>query len=510
MTRRRAPRFRLRASGASARQVGGQARGPAARPRVGSSDQSGAARRAAPGISAKRVDGQIVDVDIEEVSANGDGLASAGGLRLTVPFTIPGERVRVRVANSRRPAATLLDILRASPHRVTPACRHFGGDAAPGIGPCGGCSWQHIAYAEQLRLKTALVDRLVRAVVPQAPPVRPTLAATPLDRPWGYRNKVHFVFGSHGSTLTMGHYVRGSRRVIPVVECPVHDSRGNAFAFRARDTFGAAGVEADGERGTLRSLAVRVGCRTREIMATLIVSSDRDRGVRAATRRLLDETPPTSMHLNVHAREDAFVFGPSTRHLHGSTRMREEVAGASFLMSPAAFFQTNVLAADILVRLVLDAVLPASRVLDLYAGSGLFAIPLAAAGHDVVAVEENRLAVADGEAALKLNAAAQGRCRFMARRVEAALASLRAADVVVLDPPREGCSPPVLDDVFGRLRPSAAVYVSCNPEALATELGRICRAGYQVSSLQPVDMFPHTAHIETVAVLTRPWPRLNP
>jgi 23S rRNA (uracil1939-C5)-methyltransferase len=416
--------------------------------------------------------GHITDVEIEALDANGDGVATAGSLRIAVPFTIPGERVRIRLANRRRPAATLLDVLRASPHRVTPACRHFGTDAAPGIGPCGGCSWQHIAYAEQLRLKTALVDRLVRAVVPHAPAARPTLAATPLDRPWGYRNKVHFVFGSHGSTLTMGHYARGSRRVLPVVECPVHDGRGNVFAFRARDAFGAAGLQAaDGARGTLRSLAVRVGCRTPEIMATLIVSGDRDRGVRAATR------------------------------------LREEVAGASFLMSPAAFFQTNVLAADILVRLVLDAVHPASRVLDLYAGSGLFAIPLAAAGHDVVAVEENRLAVADGEAALKLNAAAQGRCRFMARRVEAALAALRAADVVVLDPPREGCSPAVLDDVFGRLRPAVAVYVSCNPEALASELGRICRAGYQVGSLQPVDMFPHTAHIETVAVLSRPGPR---
>jgi len=470
---------------------------------VGASDS---ARRATSDKSARQAGGQVIDVDIEAVAANGDGIASCGGRRITVPFTIPGERVRVRVPEGRRarPSAVLLDILRASPHRVTPACRHFGPGAAPGLGPCGGCSWQHIAYAEQLRLKTELVDRLVRAVLPRAPRVRPMLAATPLDRPWGYRNKVHFVFGSGQSALTMGHYARGSRRVIPVVECPVHDDRGNAFACAARDVFAAAGLQAaDGERGTLRSLAVRVGCHTREIMATLIVSSDRDRRVRSATRRLLEETPPTSMHLNVHARADAFIFGPSTRHLHGSTRMREEVAGASFLISPAAFFQTNVLAAEILVRLVLDAVRPASRVLDLYAGSGLFAIPLAAAGHEVVAVEENRLAVADGEAALKLNVAAQGRCRFIARRVEAALPSMRAADVVVLDPPREGCSAQVLHDVFSRLRPSTTVYVSCNPEALAADLDRACRAGYRVLALQPVDMFPHTAHIETVVVLDR-------
>jgi 23S rRNA (uracil1939-C5)-methyltransferase len=448
----------------------------------------------------------ITDVEIDAVAPNGDGLASSGALRIAVPFTIPGERVRVHLADRRRgpPAGTLLEVLRASPHRTVPRCPHFGIDAVPGLGACGGCTWQHIAYAEQLRLKTQLVEGLVRAVVPRAPAVKATLPATPFDQPWGYRNKVHFVFGAQrgGGTLAMGHYVRGSRRVIPIVECPVHDERGNAFAFSARDTFASADLQAaDGKRGTLRSLAIRVGCHTREIMATLIVSTDRDRRVRGATRRLLASTPPTSMHLNVHAREDAYIFGPATRHLHGAARMREEVAGSSFLMSPAAFFQTNVRAAEILVRLVLDAVRPSSRVIDLYAGSGLFAVPLAAAGHDVIAVEENRLAVADGEAALKLNKEAQARCRFVPRRVEAALTSLHDADAVVLDPPREGCAPSVLREVFGRLTPGVAIYVSCNPEALAADLGHICTSGYRIRSLQPVDMFPHTAHIETVAIL---------
>jgi 23S rRNA (uracil1939-C5)-methyltransferase len=236
-------------------------------------------------------------------------------------------------------------------------------------------------------------------------------------------------------------------------------------------------------------------------MATLVVSHDRDRRVRVATRQLLERTQPTSMHVNVHDRNDAFVFGQTTRHVSGAARMREDVAGASLLMSPTAFFQTNVEAADLLVRLVLAAMSSEWHVLDLYAGSGLFAIPLAAAGHEVLAIEENRAAVADGEAALRLNQAARGRCRLLSRRVEAALPSLRTADGVVLDPPREGCSPSVLREVFGRLKPRRAVYVSCNPEALARELRPICRYGYRVLSLQPVDMFPHTAHIETVAVL---------
>ena len=141
--------------------------------------------------------------------------------------------------------------------------------------------------------------------------------------------------------------------------------------------------------------------------------------------------------------------------------------------------------------------------IDLYAGSGLFAIPLARAGYHVVAVEENRAAVADGIAALRLNPEAGDRCRFIARRVEAIGPSLRHADAVVLDPPREGCSPPVLQEIFQRLRPALAVYVSCNPQSLADDLKIICRQGYRIRSLQPVDMFPHTPHVETVAVMRR-------
>ena len=167
------------------------------------------------------VGSKIIDVEIVELNAAGDGVASAGRLHIAVPFTIPGERVRVRLDPGRngRVFPALLEILRPSPHRVRARCIHFGPDAEPGLGPCGGCTWQHISYPEQLRLKTALVNRLVGAAVPGAPRAPETLAATSLDRPWGYRNKVHFVFGNlrfgtrrRETTLVMGHYARGSRR----------------------------------------------------------------------------------------------------------------------------------------------------------------------------------------------------------------------------------------------------------------------------------------------------------
>ena len=476
----------------------------------------GEARHSAKGAAA--ANRQIVDVDIEALNAAGDGVARLGGRQLIVPFTIPGERVSVSTTPPRGGIVygALEAVLRPSPHRITPYCPHFGPNAEPGVGPCGGCAWQHIAYPEQLRLKTELVTRLVRQAVPHAPEAQPMLPGAAPDYPWGYRHKVHFVFGTAGragrrdSTLLMGHYVRGSRRLIPVRECPVHDERGNALAFRFRAAFArtnAVAAPQEGKRPALRSIAVRVGHGTTEVMATLVLTSEADKTLRTASRRVLDEPgAPSSFHVNLHPEEDGFVFGRDTRKVSGPERMREEIAGASFLISPTAFFQTNILAAETLVRLVLDVVPTGARVLDLYAGAGLFAIPLARAGHRVVAVDESRAAVADGEASLRLNRLPDGAIRFVARRVEDALgtAAVRPPfDLVILDPPREGCSPEVVDRVFGDIAPATAIYISCNPEALARDLAEIVRHGYRIQSMQPVDMFPHTAHVESIALFER-------
>ena len=462
----------------------------------------------------------LIDLEIESLDASGSGLGRHGRHTVFVPFTIPGERVRVRITHTPRGhAGTLVDVLRASPHRIVPRCPHFG--------PCGGCAWQHIAYPEQLRLKSSIVERLVKSAVRQAPATLPTLPGASASDPWGYRHKVHFVFGPVESArrgaphrrrpaLAMGHYARGSRKIVPVHECPVHDERGNAVAFRLLAEYERAeiapaassrfnGRGGDTDRGVLKSITVRVGSATGELMTTLVVSAETDKRLRSATRRVVQEgTHATALHVNVHPRDNAFIFGRETRRISGPERLRDEVAGTSFLISPTAFFQTTVRAAETLVRLVMDAVPAGATVLDLYAGAGLFALPLASRGHAVVAVEENRSAVADGEASARVNRIPPERCRFIARPVELALPSLRPADAIVLDPPREGCTPGVLEAAFGRLRPRRAVYVSCNPEALARDLTDITSLGYTIESIQPVDMFPHTAHIETVVTITLP------
>ena len=241
----------------------------------------------------------------------------------------------------------------------------------------------------------------------------------------------------------------------------------------------------------------------------MFVVTRNDKSLRAPIRAFLATADaPDGFYLNIHDRPGPYMVGRETMRLAGRSHVRERVAGMSFLVSPTAFFQTNIEAAEAIVQIVLEtagSLAPGAKVLDLYAGGGLFALPLAARGHVVTAVEENAHAIRDADANVRLNKLSGGTVRLHAARVEDALHTLRRnpVDLVVLDRPRDGCPPPVLHHLFGRLRPPLVVYVSCNPEALADELPAIREHGYEIARVRPVDMFPHTTHIESVVELRR-------
>lgn len=385
---------------------------------------------------------------------------------------------------------------------VTPRCRHAG--------RCGGCQWQHVAYADQLERKRLALDRLLRSQASGLPPVSPVVGM-PVGEdgmPWHFRHKSAFVFGMAGRTLVMGHYAEGGREVVPVDECPVQSARANRIAFRLRDELVKARVSAAGPdlSGVLRHLIIRTSADDRDAVAMLVVTRNASELKRPVRALLASDDRPDGFFLNIHDTPSPYMVGRETLRLDGHAHVREKRTGSTFLVSPTAFFQTNPTAAVHLVGMVLDAVDPGARhVLDLYAGSGLFTLPLARRGHRVTAVEENTTAVADARRNLEVNRLDPRGVRLVAGRVERVLREFegQAFDAVVLDPPRQGCAPAVVDAVFRRLSPARAVYVSCGPESLAAQLPAILEAGYRVDALQAVDMFPHTPHVEAVAVLTR-------
>jgi len=372
-------------------------------------------------------------------------------------------------------------------------CKHFG--------VCGGCSLPGVAYAEQLLQKQARLARLLGMPVPPL---------VPSPREERFRTKVAFVFGPEGQGrgLVMGHYARGSKQIVRIDECPVHSDRGNRIAFALRDRLLRARIYGAGAQrnGLVRHIIVRTTEDERQAVAMLVVTRN-DKALRTPIRGLLASADrPDGFFININDRPGPYMVGSETIKIDGHSHVKQDaIADTSFLVSPTAFFQTNVGAARELVKLVIAGVGDAKHVLDLYSGSGLFALPLVKAGARVTAVEENRQAMKDAEANIRLNRLAGGLVRLITSSVEDALPRVGKDpwDAVVLDPPRQGCPPEVLEGVFGQLAPARAVYVSCNPEALAAELPVILNAGYRVTSIQPVDMFPHTDHIETVVVLAR-------
>jgi 23S rRNA (uracil1939-C5)-methyltransferase len=365
-------------------------------------------------------------------------------------------------------------------------CRHFG--------VCGGCSLPAQPYPEQIRQKQ---ERL-RSWFPRTE-VLPFLPSPSIE---GFRHKVAFVFGvaPDGRRLVMGHYAAGTRRVVPIEECPVHSDLGNRLAFELRDHLARARVPP----GLLRHVLIRTTAAGTEA-AVMLVVGENHHSLRAPIRAFLQRpSPPTGFFVNVHDRPGPYMVGRQTIRIHGRSHVREEVSGASFLISPTTFFQTNVGAAAALARVVLDRAGQPDRVLDLYCGSGLFTVCFARRGTRVIAVEENRQAVRDAEVNLRLNRVPAEMVRLTAARVEDAGTGLPSGSaVIVLDPPRQGCPDRVIEAVFGRLAADRVVYVSCNPERLASERPRIDARGYGLTSVQGIDMFPHTDHIEAVAVFER-------
>jgi 23S rRNA (uracil1939-C5)-methyltransferase len=365
------------------------------------------------------------------------------------------------------------------------------------------------------RKRLELAGRLRAALGGHTPDVRP-LIGMPVDSdgmPWRFRHKAAFAFAQDPrppKSLVMGHYAAGSQRVFAVEACPVHSDRANRLAFALRDQLAKARIPAAGTQleGILRHVVIRTTQDDSEAVVMLVVTRN-DKSLRRPLRAFLAGTDvPTGLLVNVHYRPGPYMVGDETIRIAGRASIRENALGAAFLVSPTAFFQTNPEAAAALVGEVLAQagdIDQARTVVDLYAGSGLFSIPMALRGHTVVAIEENPQAVRDGEANARLNRVPAQGLRFVRARVEDAVGGLARTPpcLVLLDPPRQGCGPAVARSVFTDLAPPRAIYVSCDPGSLARDLADIVDAGYRVARVQPVDMFPHTPHIETVVTLER-------
>lgn len=447
---------------------------------------------------------EVVDLQITDIALSGECYAEVKGETIYVDGAIPGEKVKVRIIdrNEDGAKAELVSVLEPSPHRVKPACPHAG--------VCGGCSSQHVAYAEQLRQKTHLLDGLLEDTFgPGKPSIMPMIGMKTGEDgvPRNFRQKAAFTFtDDEKGRLQIGHYARGTHTVVPVTECLVHSERANAVAFSVKDAMAAQRVPVATERGgLLRHVVVRATEDGKEAVV-VVVATEEHPALTTPLRRITESRQkPDGLLLNLHDQASPYLFGPHTIRIDGVGHVKETALGPSFLSSPTGFFQTNIQGAAHLVRLVTAAIGTGKplKVLDLYSGSGLFALPLALAKHRVTAVEESRKASREAAKNAQLSGIPESHLHLMPAKVEEAIDHLvrQQWDAAVIDPPRSGCPDDVMRTLTRRIAPATLVIVSCNPEALMDEMRIAFDAGYRAALVQPVDMFPHTPHIETVVVL---------
>ena len=435
--------------------------------------------------------GQHVPVKIERLVFQGDGLARLpDGRVLFVPLTAPGDEVEARVEEDRSHfvRGTAVRILAASPVRTDPPCPYFG--------TCGGCQWQHVTYPAQLDWKRHILEELLVRVgklpgVPVAPAIGP-------GAPWEYRARAQLkVIG--GARPCMGFHQRETNRVVDIDRCPLLDPRLNALLHAMRHMTHPSFFSLF--QG-LREAWVALGTGTGELLLSLFARAQ-DRGALRLLFHTLQAAAPGLQ--GVVLLEGDPRQAPRIVDWCGAHVLHEQIGAARFQVGATSFFQVSGLAAARLTSLVLEgaALTGGERILELYSGVGTFSVPLAKGARELVGIEANPSAAADGEMNLRQNGCASA--RIVQAQVEQELPGVAAEgpwDVVVLDPPRQGCSRGVLD-VLASARAPRLIYVSCDPSTLARDLAALVRAGYRCADLRPIDLFPQTFHLESVALLER-------
>ncbi|MGQ0644412.1 MAG: 23S rRNA (uracil(1939)-C(5))-methyltransferase RlmD [Elusimicrobiota bacterium] len=455
------------------------------------------------------------ELSLHGLALGGDAVARQEGRVVFVPYGAPGDRVRTARWEARKnfAKAWISSIVEPAPERVAAPCPYF---FKPGAAPetvCGGCDWQQLDYAAQARAKRQLLIEAFQRVGRIAkPPVEETLAA---ESPWRYRNKAQIPFAPAGGPdnpaggLKAGFYAPASHNIVPFDDCLVQPEPAVALFRSVKEWFArhpAAAYDQSTEQGWLRHLLIRVGAGG-NLLAALVTKDEGFPNAVAFAEYLSAANPGLrSLFQNVNPKPGSVVLGPQWRHLWGKRYLEETLLGLRFRLSPGTFFQVNREMAEKLYQKVAEFadLKLEDHALELYAGVGAIAQLLARKAKYVWAVEDNAQAVEDAIESAKENGVSnvrfyQGRCEDVLTRGRFSRGVDDVLGAVVLDPPRAGCEQSVLKAVM-RLAPAKIVYVSCDPATLARDARYLSTGGYLLRRSVPVDLFPQTAHVESVSL----------
>ncbi len=446
----------------------------------------------------------ILELEIIDLAFGGSSVAKVNGLVILVRGGIPGDVVKAEITKKKSnfAEAKVLQIIKESELRTKPICSHFG--------LCGGCSWQDLKYEEQLRFKTKHVkDSLARIGNFTDPPVQDALGC---ENVFYYRNKMEYTFlPDPDNKLVLGLHPRGRYdQVFDLKECFLQSQTANQIADFVRQFAKDKNLPVyiqKSQSGLLRFLVIKEGKNTDMAMVNLVTYKGAFPEGEEFSRKLCSNFPSIkSVVRNINSKIANIALGEEEELLGGERIITERLGNFTFEISSNSFFQTNPKQAERLYQIVMNmAGLEGNEeVLDLYCGNGTISIFLSPAAERVIGVESVEESVQNAKRNVELNNI--GNCEFIWGEAKEILKGFenekKCFPVVVVDPPRAGLHKDVIKSLLNLL-PQKIIYVSCNPTTLARDLQIFCEKEYKLENVQPVDMFPHTYHIESVAKILK-------
>lgn len=445
---------------------------------------------------------EVYTIEITDQGHEGQGVGKVNGFTIFIYGALPGEKVEVKIVKvtSSYAYGKILNILKPSPARVEPFCSVYK--------RCGGCHLQHMSYEAQLEFKTNRVKEVIRRIGGlENVNIKDVIG---MYNPLNYRNKAQYPVGILDNRVVIGFYANRTHEIIPSESCMIQHPRGVELANLIKDFIIQKGIPIYDEKtgkGVIRHIVTRVGFATGETMIIVVANTDRLPFGNELVDYVKQKAPIiTSIIHNINKKNTNVILGEENIVLYGKDHIIDQIEKYKFKISPLSFFQVNPLQTEVLYKQVVKyAELTGSEIVfDLYSGIGTISLFLSEKAKKVYGIEVVEDAVKDAVENAKLNCISN--VEFIAGEVEKVVPDLKARgispDVVILDPPRKGCEKELLG-VISEIQPKRIIYVSCNPSTLARDLKILDGLGFKTEEVQPVDMFPHTYHVECVVLLKR-------
>ena len=442
-------------------------------------------------------------VDIVDIGQGGVGVGKYEGFTVFVEGGLLQDKVKVKISKSKKNYAVgdIVEIIEKSPFRVDRIC-------SDELKDCGGCQIQELNYNKQLELKTNEVKQVVARIGKlENVDIHETMG---MENPCRYRNKAQFPIQNINGEPAIGFYKKKSHDVIPTDMCVIQHDINDKIIKIIKTYIQAYNISIYNENthtGVLRHLVTKVGFTTNEVMVVLVANGTNLPHLNELASILEENIPGfKTLVLNVNKAKTNVILGKENKVIYGNGKINDYIGDLVFEISPLSFFQVNPIQTEVLYNKALEyaELKENDTVFDIYCGIGTISLFLAQKATKVYGIEIVEDAIKDAKINAKLNNL--NNVEFYVGKAEEVVPKMysegKTANVVMVDPPRKGCDEKVLDTIVS-MQPDRVVYVSCNPSTLARDLAYLNERGYKCVEIQPVDMFPHTMHVECVAKIKR-------